>query len=605
MKYLKFKNLAPAPMLKEFFNVGEGPAHDMDVTSGTSPTNRPILFSIREQEGQHWLLPGDEKIKLDGVTIYDAIVLPDCSRIAWPRGEALFIDLPSSALKNEAASPNTLPGMLEALAKLSVDAESPKVIEAAVVEALQALCETVGAEEASLLCENTEKSEWTVVATVGEVETSKTRHELRQDLVSHTLLDMALKTGEPVFIESIVGHPLEQQASILHAQIFSCACLPLTVAGARPVGAIFLSTHSPRKILDKSMMPAAQLVATHAALFLNAARRGLKQNSNRTPENTSGLGALRFRKGTGHPMAVVAERIKKLAPHDLSVLIRGETGTGKEVVAREIHRLSNRGNKPFIALNCAAIPPSLLESMLFGHTKGAFTGATKDREGKVVQADGGTLFLDEIGDLSPDLQTKLLRVLQEREVEPVGSDVPVAVDIRILSATHQNLEDRVTDESFRKDLYYRLNGASVLLPTLKERGPEEVRLLALAFLERVSPQLTFSSDAMAALEKHTWPGNVRELEQVVTRAAALSVGNEIIDNDLELEIVVDLAVEAATDGSLKEEQDRFTKEKAHKALEANGGNRIKAARSLGISERTFYRILAADKMGSGSMGDAR
>ncbi len=231
--------------------------------------------------------------------------------------------------------------------------------------------------------------------------------------------------------------------------------------------------------------------------------------------------------GESPPMRLVFERIERVAPSHVPVLIQGETGTGKELVARALHEGSARRAKPFLAENCAAVPANLLESELFGHVRGSFTGAIADRPGHFVAANGGTVFLDEIGDMPLTMQSKLLRVLQEGEVRPVGSNKTQKVDVRVVAATNKDLQAMVRAKTFREDLYFRLNVVSIRLPPLRERG-KDVRLLARAFAERaeaeVGRKLELSAEALDALERWTWPGNVRELENVLRRAAVFARG---------------------------------------------------------------------------------
>lgn len=221
--------------------------------------------------------------------------------------------------------------------------------------------------------------------------------------------------------------------------------------------------------------------------------------------------------------------IEKIAPSDVSVLIAGESGSGKEVLARKIHDLSDRSDKAFVAVNCGAIPRDLLESELYGHKKGAFTGAIANRIGKVIAADGGTLFLDEIGDMPMDMQIKLLRVLQERVVDPVGSNVSIAVDVRIISATHRHIEKEIEGGSFRADLYYRLNVVPLTLAPLRERA-EEIPLFVSHFCDLYKQDqkpLKFSADFLAEMMKYQWPGNIRELSNMIHRLSVLHPGEVI------------------------------------------------------------------------------
>jgi Nif-specific regulatory protein len=240
--------------------------------------------------------------------------------------------------------------------------------------------------------------------------------------------------------------------------------------------------------------------------------------------------------GSSSTMLRVFTTISSVAPTRSTVLIRGESGTGKELIAHAIHFNSPRSTRPFVRVNCAAIPEHLLEAELFGHVQGSFTGAHKDRKGKFVLADGGTIFLDEVGDMSPLLQAKILRVLQEREVEAVGAEEIVKVDVRVLAATHQNLEKLIEEKLFREDLYYRLNVVPIEVPPLRERL-EDIRVLAEHFLEKLRqennlPELKLSPEALRILLRHRWPGNVRELENAVERALVLCDGKEIQAADL-------------------------------------------------------------------------
>ena len=233
--------------------------------------------------------------------------------------------------------------------------------------------------------------------------------------------------------------------------------------------------------------------------------------------------------GSSRALRTVLEQVRIVAPTDATVLIEGETGTGKEVIASAIHRNSNRRNRPFIKLNCAAIPAGLLESELFGHERGAFTGAVTQKIGRFEAANGGTLFLDEIGDIPLELQAKLLRVLQEQEFERLGSTFTRRVDVRIVAATNQDLEAKVSSNEFRIDLYYRLNVFPVSLPALRLR-PDDVPALAAHFVRKFSQRMSkriarISKDAIEALKRHSWPGNVRELQNVIERAVILTQGD--------------------------------------------------------------------------------
>lgn len=294
-------------------------------------------------------------------------------------------------------------------------------------------------------------------------------------------------------------------------------------------------------------------------------------------------------------MRQVFKRIGLVANSDATVLILGETGTGKELVARALHRNSGRAGRPFVAVNCAAIPAELMESELFGHVKGAFTGAVSDRIGRFREADGGTLFLDEIGDMPLATQAKILRVLQEREITPVGANHTQAVDVRIVAATHRDLPAAVKEGRFREDLWYRLQVVPLWLPPLRERLGD-VLLLAEHFLRLQGGDAPKRLSAAAArlLLEHAWPGNVRELRNAMERAAILSHGPLIDVEHIGLQVAPATVAELDIDwdGPLQRAVGRLEREMIRRALAATAGNRAEAARRLGLSRQQLYRKLA-------------
>ncbi|MGS2724130.1 sigma-54-dependent transcriptional regulator [Porticoccus sp. GXU_MW_L64] len=298
----------------------------------------------------------------------------------------------------------------------------------------------------------------------------------------------------------------------------------------------------------------------------------------------------------------LVELATRVAGSDATVMISGESGTGKEVFARLIHNRSPRAEKPFVAINCAAIPESMLESVLFGYEKGAFTGAYQSRPGKFEQAQGGTLLLDEISEMDLALQAKLLRVLQEREVERLGSDKQVTLDVRVLATTNRNLREEVSAGRFREDLFYRLNVFPLQLPALRER-PFDIVPIARSFVERYAPAgsgMQFAADTEQALGQYPWPGNVRELENVIQRALILAVGNMITPADLHFESAeqVPMPVAAApiapqaANNELGSEMKNREQILILEALQAENGCRKDAAARLGISPRTLRYKLA-------------
>ncbi|HEX8361430.1 MAG TPA: sigma-54 dependent transcriptional regulator [Longimicrobium sp.] len=292
----------------------------------------------------------------------------------------------------------------------------------------------------------------------------------------------------------------------------------------------------------------------------------------------------------------VLRTAETVAPTDSTVLVSGESGTGKEVLAKYLHEVSGRTDGPFVSINCGALPESLLESELFGHTKGSFTGAHRDKQGLFEAAKGGTFFMDEVGEMSPATQVKLLRVLQEREVIPVGSTEPVPVDVRIVAATNRDLEEEIRRGGFRSDLYYRLNVITLHLPPLRDRA-EDVPLLASFFLERfaagrgrAAPVL--SQEAVDALAAYDWPGNVRELENALERAAVLTSEGEIQVSTLPSRIT-ERAPQPLVSAALPPNPTLEIVERAyiHWVLQSESGNKTRAAEVLGIDPSTLYRKL--------------
>jgi len=308
-------------------------------------------------------------------------------------------------------------------------------------------------------------------------------------------------------------------------------------------------------------------------------------------------------RGTSLPLRESVATLLSVADTDCTILLTGESGTGKELFARALHRRSSRAAGPFAAINCAAIPESMMEAELFGHVRGSFTGATHTRSGRLAAADGGTLFLDEIGDMPLAAQAKLLRVLQEGTITPVGSDTDVAIDVRVVAATHRDLEQMVAEGKFRADLYFRLNVVPIQLPNLRARGSEDILELAAYFLgesaskHRRTQVTDFDADARKALLDYHWPGNVRELAHKVERAVLLARGTSITAADLNLGRPVQRSrpqtspelrvINGQSDLDLKKALERVEKHFIEKALERTNGNRTEAAALLGLNRTTL------------------
>jgi Nif-specific regulatory protein len=373
----------------------------------------------------------------------------------------------------------------------------------------------------------------------------------------------------------------------------SVLCVPLESLG-RAMGVLYLDSRTAATRFEPEHLDIAAAIAAIAAVALDTALRmeWLEDETRRLQAVISMPGAMI---GESPRMREIARVIDRVAPSDATVLIRGETGTGKELVARAIHAESLRASKPFVAINCAALAESLLESELFGHEKGAFTGAVAQKKGKLEVADGGTVFLDEIGDLAASLQAKILRVLQEREFERVGGTRPLKVDIRLVAATNKNLEEAVRAGTFRQDLYYRLNVIPLVMPPLRERR-EDIPLLASYFAAKCGekfhrPIQGFSPEALDWLRGHSWPGNVRELENSIERAVALGASDIISREDL-ADSLIESGDSLAVPSTRYHEAVREAKTQVIlNAIEQAGGSFTEAADLLGVHPNYLHRLV--------------
>ncbi|MBP9087955.1 MAG: sigma-54-dependent Fis family transcriptional regulator, partial [Kofleriaceae bacterium] len=387
--------------------------------------------------------------------------------------------------------------------------------------------------------------------------------------------------------------------SVMRLKVSSVICVPLLDRG-RLLGLIYVGNDSIRELFQQDTMRAVTVFSAQAslivanALLLNELRVDNKRLSEKLEQSRFGEIV-----GTSAPMQQVFRKVEKIASTDISVLITGETGTGKELIAREIHGRSPRAGKPFVTINCGAIPENLLESELFGHVRGAFTGATANKLGKFQAADSGTLFLDEVGELQLELQVKLLRAIQERVVYRVGDTRPESVDIRILTATNRDLEKEIATGRFREDLYYRLNVVNLHLPPLRDRG-DDVVVIARYMLSHYSKQYDsrvkgLSPNANVAIRKHSWPGNIRELENRIKKAIVLCESTVIGPDDLGLS-----ADALPTILTLADAKDKFQRDYINDILALNNGNRTKTARDLGVDPRTIFRHLEKESDGEGA-----
>jgi transcriptional regulator with GAF, ATPase, and Fis domain len=409
--------------------------------------------------------------------------------------------------------------------------------------------------------------------------------------VSDSIIQRVVETRRPIVVADAL-HDAEWSgsSSVINLKLCSVMCAPLMQKGD-VFGVIYLGNDSVVSLFDDRALEPLTVFAAQASLLVQNAM--LLDSLRR--ENVALKEAVQSKQygdlvGAGASMREVYRRIEKVAATDISVLVSGETGTGKEVVAREIHRRSPRAQGAFVAVNCGAIPESLLESELFGHVKGAFTGAVASRVGRFQAASGGTLFLDEVGEMPHPLQVKLLRALQERAVNRVGDTRPEPVDIRVIAATNKVLEDEIKRGTFREDLYYRLNVVKIELPPLRDRG-EDLLVIAKWFLQKYGREFGakvrgFTPGALVAMRKYAWPGNIRELENRVKKAVVLADKPLVSAEDLDLrpEILEPIL-------PLAHAKDEFQKRYINEVLARNGGNRTKTAKDLDVDPRTIFRHL--------------
>lgn len=412
--------------------------------------------------------------------------------------------------------------------------------------------------------------------------------------LSDSILRKCIDTRQPLIVSDAVNDTMfNSSESVLDLQLSSVMVAPL-IAQGQLLGLIYVGNDNVVNLFEQSSLEVLTVFAGQASLILQNAilLNQLTTDRDRIAEE---LEAQRFGDiiGSCPSLQQVFRRVEKVAAADINVLITGDTGTGKELFAREVHRRSNRVDGPFIVVNCGAIPENLMESELFGHVRGAFTGAVATRQGSFQAADGGTLFLDEIGEMPLALQVKLLRALQERVVIKVGDTKPQSVDIRILAATNRDLEASIKEGSFREDLYYRLNVVNIHLPPLRERG-DDIVILAKFLLNKYAAEFDanvngFTPKALQAMRDYEWPGNVRQLENRIKKAIVLADKTLIGPDDLDLGGDQQRAVIPLTQA-----REEFTRSYILQVLERNGGNRTRTARDLGVDPRTVFRYLERD-----------
>jgi transcriptional regulator with GAF, ATPase, and Fis domain len=422
------------------------------------------------------------------------------------------------------------------------------------------------------------------------------KEAVSETAISDSIVRRVLETGRPVIVsDALTDNEFSSSESVLALQLSSVMCAPL-VASGHVTGVLYVGNDRVKGLFLRSQLDVLTVFAGQASLILQNAflLSTLRADKEKLAAE---LKDKKFGEiiGVCASMQEVFRKLQKVASADnISVLITGETGTGKELIAHEIHRRSSRATGPFVVVNCGAIPENLIESELFGHVKGAFTGAIASRPGKFQVADKGTLFLDEIGELPLNLQVKLLRALQERVVYRVGDSKPEKVDIRIVAATNRVLEDEIRESRFREDLYYRLNVVNLFLPPLRERG-DDVLIIAKALLSKHAEEMKsavqgFTPQSLAAIKKFNWPGNIRQLENRLKKALVLCDRTLLAPEDLDLGAGSESPILP-----LEKAKEEFQRKYVLEVLERNNGNRTQTARDLGVDPRTIFRYLEREQ----------
>jgi transcriptional regulator with GAF, ATPase, and Fis domain len=432
------------------------------------------------------------------------------------------------------------------------------------------------------------------------------RRETISDAVSQlsdSIIARVVRTRKPIIIsDALTDEEFKNSLSVVNLKLTSVMCVPLLERG-NVLGVIYVGNDNVAQLFEETHLEVLTIFAAQASLLIrNALLVNELQLDKRSLQER--IERIRFGEilGSSPPMQEIFRKVQKVAGTDISVLVTGETGTGKELIARELHNRSARAKGPFVTINCGAIPENLLESELFGHVRGAFTGAVNNKAGRFQAADGGTLFLDEIGEMPLALQVKILRALQDRVVVRVGDTTTEAIDIRVIAATNRDLEAEIKVGRFREDLYYRLNVLHLHLPPLRDRG-DDIVVLARYMVSRYAPEYAgkdggkvrgLTPNAIAAIKRHRWPGNIRELENRVKKAVVLSdkalLGPEDLDlSPDDLPPILPLA----------EAKEKYQRDYINEVLALNNGNRTKTARDLGVDPRTIFRHLEKEEGGPG------
>lgn len=593
-------------MRKPITTVGRAPGNDICVLQGTVESQHAqIVFSGRDFEIEG--LGGSDSILINGKRKRRARLV-NGDRLTL--GEAQFsFSMMSDFLSTSSERPpgSNVAGEINGLERLFQFTEqlaSSENVDQLLETLLDNVIELTGAARGMVLLVEDVGSATPNLSVRASRNVRREQLPSEGDGISDSIVRQVIETKRAVIVsDALTDTTFGRSESVIALQLSSVMCAPLLSRGD-VTGALYVANNEVKSLFERRQLDILGIFAAQASLLLTnamlvSALRADKQKLEAELEDK------RFGEiiGACPSMLEVFRKLQKVAATDISVLITGETGTGKELIAREIHRRSERASGPFVTVNCGAIPENLMESEMFGHVKGAFTGAIASRGGRFQQANGGTLFLDEVGELTPQLQVKLLRALQERMVTRVGDSRAEKADIRVVSATNRNLEEMISENTFREDLYYRLNVVNLWLPPLRERG-DDIFIIAKTLLSKFADELGsnvrgFTQPALIAIKRYYWPGNIRQLENRLKKALVLCDKTLLTPEDLD--VGAD-AIEPVL--PLERAKEEFQRRYVLQALERNNGNRTQTARDLGVDPRTIFRYLEREQNppppGSGS-----
>jgi transcriptional regulator with GAF, ATPase, and Fis domain len=550
---------------------------------------------------EHWLHHGDEIAIGDSVFLFlleDEIRKPSFGRVEFdeslPIAETRLIHpkevvyLQPDRLLRELPQTSLLARNLSALLKISRVVHAIRDLEELQAQLLDLIFEVIPAGRGAILLSEGKTQDFSSLY-------ARSRQAGQEQLVriSRTIARQVMTENVAILGADIPSSgKLRDVESLAAAKVRSLLCVPLTVF-ERVIGCIYLDSANPSSRFSEDHLQLMAAIAGISAVALDNARRleWLENENQRLAEVSEDQSMV----GDGPRMKEICQFLAKVAPSGSTVLIEGESGTGKELAARALHRNSPRSDKPFMAINCGAIPEALLESDLFGYERGAFTGAATQKKGRLEVADGGVVFLDEIGELAPALQVKLLRVLQEREFERVGGTHSIKVNIRLIAATNRDLSEAVRNGEFRQDLYYRLAVVKMTMPPLRERK-EDIPALTRHFLQKYAKRCKVkpkpvSREAMALLVNHDWPGNVRELENAPERALVLGSADTVLPEDLPEALLEHTPAADVAEGKYHASVKELKKQLILDAVEQTRGNYVEAAAILGVHPNYLHRLI--------------